>query len=147
MNIIHTISVKIFDWVLSKEVSSYNSLYNVGSPAHYDGRDWGLIIMLLVALLAVLVYYFGVASNLKNATSANYLIVFGLSILTMLLLSCFLIPNLVVPRCPIEDIWDLNLLKFCLIDVAYYIVVYEVLSLFIMSLSRDKNRHLINTIF
>ena len=151
VNIIHKISRPIFDWVLTKtsntSFNTFEKLYNEGAPNFYDGRDWGLIFMLLVCTAAVLVYYFGVASNLKNATRANYLIVWGLGIVTILLLNCFVIPNIITPKCPIGKIWDLNLLKFCLIDIVYYSLVYEILSFVFMRLSRDKHRHLINTIF
>lgn len=146
-NIIHTISKPIFDWVLTKTSMTYNALYNTGAPVHYDGRDWGLIFLLLVSLAAVLVYYFGVASNLKNATRANYFIVFGLGIVTLLLLNCFVIPNVITPKFPISKIWDVNLLKFCGISIVYYAIVYEFFSFVIMNLSRDKHRHLINTVF
>lgn len=148
VNIIHKISGPIFDWVLTKTSTTYQALYAVVSNEdHYDGRDWGLIFMLLVCLAAVLVYYFGVASNLRNATRANYLIVWGLGIVTILLLNCFVIPNIITPKFSIGKIWDLNLLRFCLIDIVYYSIVYEVFSFVFMGISRDKHRHLINSIF
>lgn len=146
-NIIHSISKPIYSWVLEKSSETYANFYAVGSPQHWDGRDWGLIFLLAISLVAVLVYYFIVASQLKNANSTNYYIVYGLGIFTLILVDCCLIPNLVTPKCPIREVMDLNMLWFCCSSVLYYTVMYELFSLIFMTLSRDKHRHLIGILF
>lgn len=146
-NIIHSISKPIYDWVLTKTSATFTGLYNAGAPLHYDGKDWGLIFMLVISLVAVLCYYFGVAQKLKNATSANYLLVFGLGILVLLTFNCFVIPNCVTPKFPIKRIWDLNLLKFCVIDILYYTVMFEIWSLIVRGFSKDNHKDLINVLF
>lgn len=146
-NIIHSIANPVYSWVLEKTSETYQNFYAVGSPQHYDGRDWGLIFMLGISLVAVLVYYFGIAPQLKNANTPNYLIVYGLGIFTLVLINCCVIPNLVTPRIPIKEVMDLNMLKFSLWDILLYTIMYEVWSLIFMPLSRDKHRHLFGILF
>lgn len=146
-NIIHSISKPIFDWVLTKTSATFSGFYNAGAPLHYDGKDWALIFMLLISVVGVLCYYFGVAQKLKNATATNYLIVFGLGIVLLLAFNFFVIPNCITPKFPIKKIWDLNLLKFCLVDILYYTIMYEVWSLIFKGLSKDNHQHLFNILF
>ncbi len=146
-NIIHSISKTAFDWALSNTADTWNKFYSVGAEKYYDGKDWGLIFLLAISLVAVLIYFFVIAQKMKDATDTNYLTIYGLGIVLLLAFNCFVIPNCVTPKFPIKDIWDLNLLYFCLIDILYYTLLFEVWSLLFRGLSKDTNRDLISTIF
>lgn len=138
-NILSSIA-KVYNFALDQQAGTWENFYNVGSPEKITGSEWEIILLLGVSVIAALIYYFVVAAKLRNATAANYFITFGISLLTMLLLTFFLLP--VIVHCPISDIWDMNLLKFSLLTIFYYTLLFEVFSLVFMNLSRDKHRHL-----
>jgi hypothetical protein len=139
VKIFQTLAYWMYNFVLTASgYADYTGMYQNVQGKY--GMTWGFVFMLGLSILFAAVYYFGVVSKLKNATSANYLTVFFLGMLAMLVVNAFVLPRITGFA---GSVWTRNLLCYCLIDIVYYTVFYELWSLLFMPLSKDTGHHLL----
>lgn len=138
MDFIRTIAEAIYLWALDANASGFNIICN------NDVTSWTLIMLVLITALTVLSFYYVVAKVASNATRRNYLVVFGLGLLVLMLAVFIIVPTIVDNW---EYTFDENNLRLAGINAIYYIIVYEVSSLFAKEASNAKHIHLFNCFF
>lgn len=104
------------------------------------GKEYSFYFLLLLSIAFVLVYYFGVASKVQNATKQNYRGIFIMGYITLVVLSCVGMASFVSP----SAVATLPMLEICLWDILWYSVLYEVFSLLVKGWSNAQNIHLWN---
>lgn len=138
MTFFQNIAKAIYQWVLNVRTDDFQSVWAIGNKPCGNGMTTGLTILLVVALLFVLVYYFVIASSVDNATETNYLYTFITGIITLVVVNIVVLAFL-TDR---SKVFTLNMLKFSFIDILYFILLYEVLSLIVKGMSNASNIHL-----
>ncbi len=135
MEFLSTIADAIFGWALNANEASYSKMVNLEVPA------WVLLMLFIVTIGAVCTFYYGIAKNVANATNKNYIIVFFLGILVLWLVNLIIVPTIV-------DEWDYafesNNIILSLVDTVFYMVLYEIISIFAKDQSNAKHIHLLN---
>lgn len=138
ISLLSDISRAIYEWAL--ETTNYNDFqYLSNAPGCGYGMQWAFLIMLVVSVIGVCCYYFGVAGNAVKATKNNYIWVFILSLLTMWVLDYVILYTVSEMNDPLT--W--NVLKLNLLNSVYFAVMYEIYSIFIKSGSNAPNIDLI----
>lgn len=141
MEVIKKISNGIYQWVLDTFTEDYSVIYQ------YDGGGKGMLwcfwALMAVSLVAVLIYYFAIIKGNQNmATRVNYLTTFVLGIVTVVVVDIVVLK--LCQQGNESPFFTMNLLKMCLLNVVYYIVMFEVWSLAFRSYSDDPKRDLIS---
>lgn len=135
MEFLSTIAEALFGWILVANADDYGTIVNS------DVLPWVLITLFIVAIAAAMTFYYGVAKIAANATKRNYIVVFLLGLLVLWLANLVIVPTIV-------DDWsyafEMNNILICLIDSVYYVVLYEIVSLFAKDSSNAKHIHLLN---
>lgn len=135
MEFLSTIAEALFGWILDANSDDYGTIVNS------DVLPWVLISLLVVSIATAMSFYYGVAKIAANATKKNYIVVFLLGLLVLWLANLVIVPTIV-------DDWsyafEMNNILICLIDSVYYIVLYEIVSLFAKDGSNAKHIHLLN---
>ena len=134
----------IYKWILDpSEGNPRGSLYkaifsNDGNGGH--GMEQCLFFLLFTSLAAAGVYYFVVASNIKQATKSNYVVTWIGGFI------CLLIINYLGLTVTLDaDVFSsFNMIKLCFIDAAYYTVLFELWSLVMLPFSKAGNIHLLS---
>lgn len=141
------ISNAIYQWVLDPgEGNPRGSLYkaifsNDGTGGH--GMEYCLFFLLIVSILTAAAYYFIIASNIRSATKNNYFWTYVMGFI------CLVIINYLGMQLILDDVNVLksfNMVKLCLIDIAYYTVLFEIASLLMKPLSKAGDIELISLI-
>lgn len=138
MTFFQNIAKAIYQWVLNVRTDDFQSVWAIGTKPCGNGMTTGLAILLIVALFFVLAYYFVIASSVDNATKPNYLYTFITGVITLVVVNIVVLAFL-TDR---SKVFTLNMLKFNLIDILYFILLYEVLSLIVKDMSNASNIHL-----
>lgn len=135
MEFISTIANTIYDWVLDANAAYYSEMMNL------EVLNWVFVMLLIVTFATAAIYYFGVSKNVAQATKANYRVVFFLGMLVLWLANLVIVPTIV-------DEWsyafELNNIWLSLIDTLYYVILYEIVSIFFKDMSNAKHIHLLN---
>lgn len=136
MEFLSTIANAIYNWVLETNVPDYSVISNNGV------LTWILVMLLIVTFASTAIYYFVVSKDPAQATKANYRVVFFLGLLVLWLANFIIVPTIV-------EKWDfafeLNNIRLSLIDTLYYIILYEIVSIFFKDMSSAKHIHLLNS--
>lgn len=104
------------------------------------GKEYCFYFLLLISLAFTLVFYFGVASKVQNATKQNYRGIYLMGYITLVVLSCIGIAAFVTP----EAVMTMPMLEICLWNILWYSVLFEVFSLLVKDFSKAQNIHLLN---
>lgn len=104
------------------------------------GKEYCFYFLFLLSIAFVLVYYFGVASKVQNATKQNYRGIFIMGYITLVVLSCVGMAAFVSP----SAVATLPMLEICLWDILWYGLLYEAWSLLFKGRSNAQNIHLTN---
>jgi len=104
------------------------------------GKEYCFYFMLLLSIVFALVFYFGIASNVQNATKQNYRGIYFMGYITLVVLSCIGIAAFVTP----SAVMSMPMLEICLWDILWYSIVFEVTSLLFKDLSNAQGLHLLN---
>jgi len=135
MEFLRTIADALFGCILDANADDYGIITNS------DVLMWILIFLFIVTIITVMTFYYGVAKVAANATKKNYIVVFFLGLLVLWLANLIVIPTIV-------DDWsyafDKNNILLSFIDSIYYVVLYEIVSLFAKDGSNAKHLHLLN---
>ena len=124
------LSFYLYDWILEKGGAFHQVYENNGGR----GMFWAFVFLLAVSIIAAAIFYFGVSKTIEKANKKNYWTVFLLGMLTLVIVTVVglrLITGYAKP-----DFWSMNLLKLNLINIAYYLVLFEVWSLVFMPMSK-----------
>lgn len=138
ISLLSDISRAIYSWVLDTRAADFHFLQN--SVGQGYGMQWAFIIMLLVSVIGVCCYYFGVAGSAVKATKQNYIVVFILSLLTMWVLDYVIIYVVA----DMDDPLTWNMLKLNLVNSVYFAIMYEIWSIFIKGGTNAPNIDLIS---
>ncbi len=138
MEFLATIADVLFGWALDANASNYSTIINS------DVLAWVLICLFIVTFAAVLFFYFSIAKVAANATKKNYLIVFGLGLLVLWLANFIIVPTIIGDW---EYALEMNNLILTLVDSVYYVLLYELFSIFVKDTSNAKHLHLFNCLF
>ena len=104
------------------------------------GKEYCFYILLLVSIIFVLMFYFGVARKVQNATKQNYRGIFVMGYITLVILNCVCIATFVSPSAVVT----FPMLQICVWDILWYSIFYEVCSLLVKVYSNAQNLHLLN---
>lgn len=136
MEFLNTIANTIYDWILDANASNYSVMMNL------EVLTWVFVMLLIVTFGTAATYYFVVSKDVAQATRANYRVVFFLGMLVLWLANLIIVPTIV------ED-WsyalELNNILLSLIDTVYYVILYEIVSIFFKDMSNAKHIHLFNS--
>ena len=137
MEVIKKISTGIYQWILDTFTEDYSVIYQYDDGG--KGMLWCFWALMAVSLAAVLVYYFVIVKGDQNrATRLNYLTTFVLGIVTIVVVDIVVLKLCQQGNeCPF---FTMNLLKMCLLNIAYYIILFEAWSLAFRGLSEDPKR-------
>ena len=139
------ISNFLYQWVMdASEGDPRGSLYraifsNDGQGGH--GMEYCLFFLIIVSILTAAIFYFGIASNIQNATKKNYLATYIMGFI------CLAVINYVGMQLIVEDVNVLssfNMVKVCLVDAVYYTILFELASLAMKSFSKAGDIHLLS---
>ena len=139
------ISNFLYQWVMDvNEGNPRGSLYraifsNDGKGGH--GMEYCLFFLLGVSIVTAAIYYFGISSNIQNATKKNYLATYIMGFI------CLAVINYVGMQLIVRDVnvlTSFNMVKVCLIDAVYYTVLFEVSSLAMKGFSKAGDIHLLS---
>ena len=133
ISLLSDISRAIYAWVLNANAPDFTYLQNAVSGGY--GMQWAFITMLLVSVIGVCCYYFGIASQAVKATKQNYIVVFILSLLTMWVLDYVIIYAVA----GMDDPLTWNMLKLNLVNSVYFAFMYEIWSWFLKGGSKAPN--------
>lgn len=141
MKIFELLSEFIYSFVLNTRANDYHYFQN-GHGYGY-GMEYLFIALLVIPLVFCLYFYFVQASKLQNGTKNNYMVIFILGFLTLVVVDFVLMSTCAGYRNAFSsgNMWKVNLL-----DIIYYPVVYQLFSWFVKSFSKVPNIDLINCI-
>ena len=141
MKIFELLSEFIYSFVLNTRANDYHYFQN-GHGYGY-GMEYLFIALLVIPLVFCLYFYFVHASKLQNGTKNNYMVIFILGFLTLVVVDFVLMSTCAGYRNAFSsgNMWKVNLL-----DIIYYPVVYQLFSWFVKSFSKVPNIDLINCI-
>lgn len=129
----------LYNWQMDASETNFVEVF--GNEGH--GLEYCLFFLLGVPLLFTLLFYFGIAKNVNNATPKNYLLITLMGYIVLIAINYFgfaiLFGN--------EVLSSTNLLKVSILDAAYYIVLFELFSLAWKKMSNASNIDLISIIF
>lgn len=124
-----------FDFIIDCNSQYYNDIINKSVLAYV------LLALFAVTIGTVAIYYYGVASNAVNATKKNYIVTFLLGLFVLILTILFIVPTII-------DDWGyafgMNNIRLCVINSVYYVILYEIVSIFMKEGSNAKHIHLLN---
>lgn len=104
------------------------------------GKEYCFYFLFLLSIAFVLIYYFGVACKVQNATKQNYRGIFIMGYITLVVLSCVGMAAFVSP----SAVTTLPMLEICLWNLLWYSLLYEAWSLLVKGWSNAQNIHLKN---
>lgn len=102
-----------------------------------------LLFLLIVSFLTVIIYYFVVDSNARNATPKNYLLsaLMGYVILVA-------ITFLGLATITSKDVFVTDIFIICGVNIIYFVLLFEIWSLIFKGMSKNsKNIDFISVIF
>lgn len=138
----YNISEAIYKWVLNKRPGSgYSELWQNGHNLGC-GMAWAFLFLIIVALVAVLIYYYGISKNPESATKKNYLITCLIGYITLVVVN--IVALKLITKAPVELIFSKNMLWVCVIDILYYLVLFELFSLAVKNWSNARHIDLIS---
>lgn len=147
MKILKTISNSIYQWILDTHSNDYSYFQNDfanNANGHTNGMMYMLIALLLVSLIATAVYYYGVASKVANATKKNYMVVYLLGLITLIVVNFVVMAT--IPE--MKNVFtSYNMWMINLIDVLYYTILFQLWSWLVKSTSKSPNIDLISIVF
>lgn len=139
MSIFETLSEKLYSFVMNTRASDWHFFQN--GQTYHNGLEYLFIALLVIPLCFCLYFYFVQAANLANGTKKNYMVIFLLGFLSLLVVNFVLMykcaghPNAITSG----NMWKINM-----IDVIYYPVMYQLYSWFIKDASKVPNTDLIS---
>lgn len=118
----------LYGWLLDGTESYSTYFINPGANFQMCGWLLCLVIMLVVALLATAIYYYVVASKVKDATIANYIWTYAFGYIVLFFFTPLIFQ--LAFRGDGCNIWEFALLfvYIGLMNIIYYTVVFQVLS-------------------
>lgn len=139
MNIFVKLSEIFYPFVMNTRAADYHYFQN--GPTYGNGLEYLFIALLVVPLLFCLYFYYAQASKVSNATKKNYLIIFLLGFLTLVVVNFVFMVTLSDYR---NALGSANLWKINFIDAVYYIILYQLYSWFAKTGSKARNIDLIS---
>lgn len=140
--IFQSISEAIYPWVMDTRADDYKFFQN-GHDFH-NGLEYITIALFAAALLFCLYFYFVQARDIVKATRKEYLAIFGIGFFTMVVVDFVLMATVAEYR---NVLSSGNMWKITLVNVLYYIVLYQVFSWLFKGMSRVPNIDLIKCFF
>ena len=140
------ISNFLYQWVMDASEgnprgSLYRAIFSNDGQGGGHGMEYCLFFLLIVSIVSAAIFYFGIASNIQNATKNNYLSTYIMGFI------CLAVINYVGMQLIVEDVnvlTSFNMVKVCLIDIVYYTVLFELASLLMKGLSQAGDIHLLS---
>ena len=139
MRIFETLSEIFYSFVMNTRASDYQFFQN--GHNYGNGLEYLFIALLVIPLCFCLYFYFVQASNLANGTKKNYMVIFLLGFLSLLVVDFVLMTTCAGHRNALTS-W--NMWKINMIDIIYYPVMYQLYSWFIKGASKVPNIDLIS---
>jgi len=124
----------LYKWVLKAPGHrEFHQVYENVQGASY-GMMWTFVFLLVISVIAAAVFYFGVSHTVVNANKKNYWTVCGLGMLTLIV--AIVVGLRLISGYNGPEYWSENLLKLCLVNIAYYVVLFEIWSLIFVPMSK-----------
>ena len=139
MRIFETLSEIFYSFVMNTRASDYHFFQN--GHNYGNGLEYLFIALLVIPLCFCLYFYFVQAANLANGTKKNYMVIFFLGFLSLLVVDFVLMSTCAGHRHAIAsgNMWKINFINVC-----YYPVMYQLYSWFIKGASKVPNIDLIS---
>ena len=126
----------LYKWILQAPGhKEYHLVYENVQNGGY-GMMWTFVFLLVISIAAAAVYYFVVSSSVVNANKRNYFTV-GLLGLFALIVATVVGLRLITGYND-SSYWRSNLVRINLLNIVYYILLYEVWSLIMMPFSKSS---------
>ena len=132
MEFLNNLSNLMYSWILNPRLDGYREVFQNIHGGGY-GMRYSLIVLLVVALLFVLLFYFGISTHADAANKKNYMMTIILGGITLLVATVVVLAFLTDKSL----MFNLNLLYLLLIDIVYFIILYEVFSLIFKGMSKN----------
>ena len=130
----------MYGWMMDATEESYNEVL---SSQGGHGMEYCLFFLLGISLVFTLIYYFGVAADIRHATPKNYLLTMVMGYIVLAAVNYLGIATLFSN----DALASFNLVKITLIDIVYYIVLFEVFSLMFKNMSKASGVDFISILF
>lgn len=140
MRIFESLSEIFYSFVMNTRASDYKEYFQNGHN-YCNGMEYLFIALLLVPLCFCLYFYYVQAANLANGTKKNYIVIFLLGFLTLLVVNFVLLSTCAGYK---NALTSGNMWKVNMIDVIYYPIMYQLYSWFAKSGSKVRNIDLIS---
>lgn len=131
----------MYGWTMDATESSFDQVFDSANAGY--GMEYCLFFLLGVSLLSTLTFYFGISSNIRNSTPKNYLLTMIIGYLVLVGANYLGIASIYGN----EAIESFNLVKICLMDIFYFVVLYEIFSLVFKGFSNASWIDLISILF
>ena len=128
--IFQKISETIYPWVMDTRADDYTSFQN--GPGYGNGLEYITMALIAVPLLFCLYFYFIQARDVVRATRKEYLTIFVIGFFTLTVVDFVLMATVAGYRSVLSSG---NMWKIVLVNVLYYIALYEVFSWLLKGMS------------
>lgn len=135
------VSFFLYQWTGIVNATENNFVEVFGHEGH--GLEYCFLFLFGVSLVFTLIFYFGMATNVNNATPKNYLLTMLMGYIVLVATNYFGFATIFGNEC----ISSMNLLKVSLIDILYYAILFELFSLAFKNMSNASNIDLISILF
>ena len=126
-SLLETISNFLYKWLLNQRGDSFRNIWKNGN-SQPDGMMWTLVFVLCISLLVAAIYYFVVVkSNASNDTKANYLMIYIIGYVALVVTTLVGL-DLLIPKINLSELFTFDMFKVCLINVLWYSLVFELWS-------------------
>lgn len=131
----------LYQWLLDGREENYKVIFSNDGPGAGHGMEYCFFFMFGVSLITALIYYFGIASDINNATKKNYLSSWIMGFICLVAINYAGMEVILDGNASVLP--SFNMVKICLIDIIYYSVLFEVFSLLFKDHSNASNIHLL----
>lgn len=135
-SLISRLSDLLYKWILEAPGHKEYHLVYENAPNGGYGMMWTFVFLLVISIAAAAVYYFVVSSSVVNANKRNYFTV-GLLGLFALIVATVVGLRLITGYND-SSYWSSNLVSINLLNIVYYVLLYEVWSLIMMPFSKSS---------
>lgn len=122
--ILETFSNWMYQWLLNQRGDCFKAIWKNGKNAP-DGMMWTLVFVICVSLLTAFVYYvIFVKNDANNDKKKNFIMFFVIGYVALVTTTIVGLP-LVISKITMAQLFTLDTLKVCLLNIAYYSLFLE----------------------
>lgn len=139
----------LYEFMLDPREGGSTDSFNV-IFVNNNGLEWCLFFLLGVSLIFAFLYYCVIAAKASGATIGNYIYMYVAGYVALCLITLLGLSALVNGEASV--LTSFNVWKICIINILWYTILYEIISLLFKDvifakLTKANNIHLISILF